>query len=168
MPSQPFGLSRYELRAAPRPLVLEAIEVEAAGRMAEAIARMDPWRTLAISPGQLAETFAQGDPQLHRWTIRHDQRDAGAVVIRHPWLYGPYLALLALTPEHQGAGIGGAVLDWMGNEARGTAGNIWACVSAFNARARQFYERHGFEAVGVLDDLVRPGFAEVLIRKRLT
>jgi ribosomal protein S18 acetylase RimI-like enzyme len=52
-------------------------------------------------------------------------------------------------------------------EARGTATNIWACVSGFNTRAQQFYEKHGFERMAVLDDLVRPGFAEVLIRKRL-
>jgi hypothetical protein len=41
------------------------------------------------------------------------------------------------------------------------------CASEFNARAIEFYERHGFDRVGAIPDLISPGFAELLLRKRL-
>ena len=40
-------------------------------------------------------------------------------------------------------------------------------VSGFNDRARAFYERHGFAPAATLDDLVRDGSCELLLRKRL-
>jgi hypothetical protein len=40
-------------------------------------------------------------------------------------------------------------------------------VSGFNARTRAFYERHGFALAATLDDLVRDGSRELLLRKRL-
>jgi ribosomal protein S18 acetylase RimI-like enzyme len=49
----------------------------------------------------------------------------------------------------------------------GQVGNLWLCVSAFNSRAIAFYERQGFQPVADLPDLVTPGFAELLMRKRL-
>ena len=101
----------------------------------------------------------------------------GAVCIRHPWLRGPYLELLAVLPGHQGAGIGAAILDWMAAEVTGPhirpapsgggANSLWVCTSTFNSRALAFYTAHGFEVVGELDGLVAPGFSEILLRKRL-
>jgi ribosomal protein S18 acetylase RimI-like enzyme len=168
MPKQPFSKPTYELRnTSGNRLALEPVNGSAATYLGNAMAKMDPWRTLQIGAAQLADALADGDDHLHRWAIRHGSACAGVVSIRSPWLYGPYLALLAVLPEHQAAGIGKAVLDWMESEARESATNLWACVSAFNARAQNFYERHGFERVAVLDDLIRTGFGEVLIRKRL-
>jgi diamine N-acetyltransferase len=168
MPRRPFGEPSYKLRDAPGSrLTLDPMDKAAAAYLADAMAKMDPWRTLQISAARLADSLADGDDHLHRWAIRQGPACAGVVSIRSPWLYGPYLALLAVLPEHQAAGIGKAVLDWMESEARESATNLWACVSAFNTRAQSFYERHGYERMAVLDDLVRAGFGEVLIRKRL-
>jgi GNAT superfamily N-acetyltransferase len=169
MSAKPFGKSRYDLRdARGRSLTLQPIDKPAATYLADAMASMAPWRTLQISAARLANAFAEGDDHLHQWAIRDGSACAGVVSIRSPWLYGPYLSLLAVLPGHQAGGIGAVILEWMEHEVRGTAPNIWACVSAFNSRAQKFYERHGFERTAMLDDLIRPGFAEVLIRKRLT
>jgi ribosomal protein S18 acetylase RimI-like enzyme len=89
------------------------------------------------------------------------------VGIRYPWLYGPYLAMLAVFPAYQRAGIGSAILQWIEGEAKATSANVWACVSSFNIRAGSFYERHGYQQVGTLEDLLQDGFAERLLRKRL-
>lgn len=169
MQRQAFKGRAYELRKPGQGrLSLEPVDASIAPKLAQAIAAIDPWRTLGIEAARLGDSLLASDDHLHRWVICRDGAHAGAVMIRSPWLFGPYLALLAVLPGHQGAGVGAAVLDWMELEARGTATNIWACVSGFNTRAQQFYEKHGFERMAVLDDLVRPGFAEVLIRKRLT
>jgi len=39
-------------------------------------------------------------------------------------------------------------------------------VSSFNTEARRFYERQGFAEVALLPDLIKPGFDEVLMRRR--
>ena len=42
---------------------------------------------------------------------------------------------------------------------------MYLCVSDFNSGARRFYQRLGYEEVGMLRDLLLPGKAEVLMRK---
>jgi ribosomal protein S18 acetylase RimI-like enzyme len=49
----------------------------------------------------------------------------------------------------QGAGVAQALMDWVLAEARRRgAGQLFLSVFIDNRRARRFYERHGFEAVG--------------------
>ncbi len=93
---------------------------------------------------------------------------AGGMIIRDPWLVGPYLQTIALLPSHQSRGIGRLMLGWF--EARAAlAGhrNIWLCVSAFNVEAQTFYQSHGWSHAAELADLIRDGDGEMLMRKRL-
>ena len=88
------------------------------------------------------------------------------VLVRDPWLKGPYLELLALLPPFQNQGIGSGILAWLEREALVQAArNLWVCASSFNARALRFYERHGFAPAAVLPGLVADGFDEILLRK---
>ena len=128
---------------------------------------MDPWRTLGIASSGLVASLLQHDHGAFKRALWFNGHCAGVVRIQDPWLYGPYLALLAILPGHQRAGLGAAVLQWMDFEVRGSSNNIWACVSSFNSEALKFYERHGFETVGVIPDLLKSGFSEILIRKQL-
>jgi len=133
-----------------------------------ALSRIDPWLTLGTGPEALSSFLTREDPHCFRHAIRHGEAVAGVVAIRNPWLYGPYLNLLAVLPPYQASGVGAAVLQWMAAEAGETASNLWVCVSKFNTRALRFYERHGFQFTAELQGLVRPDFAELLLRKRLT
>ena len=66
----------------------------------------------------------------------------------------------------RGTGVGSALLihaEQYFPEAR----HIFLCVSSFNARARQLYERRGYTAVGELKDYVIEGASEILMHKRL-
>jgi GNAT superfamily N-acetyltransferase len=110
--------------------------------------------------------LASDDDGVRRYVIDVGGVTAGAAAVRYPWLKGPYLELLALLPERQGQGIGAAVLSWLEDETRRNgARNLWACASRFNARALQFYRRHGFAETAVLPGLVAEGFDEILLRK---
>jgi ribosomal protein S18 acetylase RimI-like enzyme len=165
----PFDAPRYQVWQPPRgKLRLEAMTEAAAQPIADAMAEIDPWRTLGVGAETLAHGLLMKDDHLHRSAILHNDKLAGVVSVRNPWLFGPYLSLLAILPGHQQSGIGAAMLQWLEHEAGKSAGNVWACVSQFNHRARRFYARHGFEEIGVLGGLVRPEHDEVLIRKRLT
>ena len=129
---------------------------------------IDPWKRLETKAAGLKSYLLADDPHAHKRAIVHGGLVAGVVGVRSPWLFGPYLALLAVLPGHQGLGLGTAMLDWL--EAQGKAGeatNLWVCASSFNARAIAFYQTHGFATVGTLGDLVKPGFDEIFLRKRL-
>jgi ribosomal protein S18 acetylase RimI-like enzyme len=91
------------------------------------------------------------------------------IVVQDPFLHGPYLKLIGILPHFQGQSLGLRLLRWMESEARqAEARQLWLCVSTFNARARAFYERFGFEAVAILDKLASDASDELLMRKRLS
>ena len=142
---------------------LEPLTSEAAAAIAARLSDMDPWLRLGYHAEALRRYLTQDSPALTRWAIVQGGTRAGVVAVRHPWLRGPYLELLAVLPESQGRGLGRQVLDWLQREAAGE-GNLWVMVSAFNQHARLFYQRHGFAEIGSVPDLVRPGHDEVLMR----
>ena len=65
------------------------------------------------------------------------------------------LRQLYVDAEHHGAGVARALTDWAIAEAsRRGADELYLSVFVENHRARRFYERYGFEAVGRYDFVV--------------
>ena len=84
---------------------------------------------------------------------------------------GPAMLLdqLYVLKEHHGAGIAQALMDWALAEAarRGTA-QLFLTVFVDNHRARRFYDRYGFEAVGRYEFMVgNHADEDVIMRKML-
>ena len=76
---------------------------------------------------------------------------------------------LYVLKEHHGSGIARALMDWALEEARRRgAEELYLTVYVDNHRARRFYDRYGFEAVGRYDFMVG-GHADedIIMRKRL-
>lgn len=140
----------------------------AAAALGRELAAIPPWSTMTYPASGLTAFLTRRDDASRRFVIVSGGAVAGVLAIRWPWLMGPYLELLGLTPPFQGRGLGAAALDWMeGEAARAGARWLWLLASSFNARAIAFYERRGFARVAPLDDLVADGFTELLMRKRL-
>jgi GNAT superfamily N-acetyltransferase len=158
----PFELPHYDWDQ----LSIQALTSAEAACSAARLATQDPWLRLGYSLEGLQRYLTRPDPALHRFAIAANQTSAGVICVRFPWLLGPYLELVAIWPEQQGQGIGERLLAWLAAEAR-PARNLWATVSAFNTKARQFYARQGFHEAGCLPGLVRPEFDEILLRKVL-
>lgn len=168
-PASPaYGGERYELTLAGAAIAtLDKITPRDAELLGAAFASMEPWSGYGLSAEGLAAFLGRSEPGCVRFAIRHGGEIAGAIIVREPWLLGPYLQFLALLPGQQGKGLGKAALDWMASRApRGTR-NLWLCVTASNTLARAFYERHGFEHAAVLSDLVADGTDELLMRRRM-
>jgi ribosomal protein S18 acetylase RimI-like enzyme len=163
-PTRPFELRALELGRCALAAPPSAAEAEAIGAL---LAAMDPWATLGVTAAGLAAYLGRDDPALRRYAVRVEGAVAGVVCVRWPWLRGPYIELLGLAPTCQGRGIGAELLAWTEAEARKAGSNLWVAASSFNPRALEFYRRQGFVEVGLIEDLVRPGFDEVLLRKRL-
>lgn len=145
-----------------RPLHADEID-----HLATQLGDMDPWARLGYGAPALANYLGREDLALKRMVLERDGRPAGVLALRSPWLRGPYIELLAVMPDHQGGGLGRAMVEWAAFQAAGGQ-NLWACVSSFNASARLFYKRAGFDEVAPLPDLVAPGMDEILLRRRLT
>lgn len=127
------------------------------------LAELDPWLTLGYQPEKLRSYLLRPDTSLHRFLVSVSGREAGIVCCRYPWLFGPFLELLAVYPPFQNRGCGREILNWLEKPAAFT--NLWTTVSSFNLRALNFYYRSGFVEAGILPNLVRPGFDEILLRK---
>ena len=84
---------------------------------------------------------------------------------------GPALLLdqLYVLKEHHGAGIAHRLMDWGFEEARRRGAlQIFLTVFIDNHRARRFYDRYGFEAVGRYDFMVgNHADEDIIMRKRL-
>ena len=146
---------------------LEAMSPSVALALAPRIADIDPWRRLAVPAERLARQFTPA-PSVEIRLVAVAGAPAGAVVIRRNWLLGPYLQHLSVLPEAQGRGAGTAALALLDDIARSDGHkNVWLCVSGFNTGAAGFYRRHGFTAAADLQDLVRPGESEILMRRIL-
>jgi diamine N-acetyltransferase len=153
-----FAERRYLLRACS----LLPLTAELAEAAAHQLANLDPWLTLGYRPESLTRYLQRADASLHRFLVSSKQ-PAGVVCCRNPWLFGPFLEVLAVYPQFQNRGLGREILAWLENQV--ALGNLWTTVSSFNHRGLNFYTKCGFEKVAVLADLVRTGFDEFLLRK---
>jgi ribosomal protein S18 acetylase RimI-like enzyme len=137
--------------------------------LGEALAAMPPWSVIGWPAQRLIRAFQREQPSLHRFEVTEAGELAGIVTIQYPFLYGPYLQLLAILPGFQERNLGLRVLQWMESEALvAEERQLWLCVSTFNTGARAFYERFGFETVTVLEKLASDATDELLMRKRLS
>ena len=166
MTSTPFSAVPIELGSGGAPVTLVPLEPRSCRSLAAAIVAMEPWSVMKYPADRLAVFLASPDAGATRYLVRVGENEAGVVSVRHPWLKGPYLELLALLPEAQNRGIGSRVIAWFESTALShRARNLWVCASSFNARAVRFYERHGFARAVTLPGLVADGYDEVLLRK---
>ena len=167
---QPFHRSEYRLGpgVAGAETALKCATQADADILGPAITGMDPWARLALSAEQMTSFLAGSNEYLRCFSIWHGGKRAGVTVVRFPWLSGPYLNLLAVLPAFQQRGVGCAALAWMEAEARGAGSrNCFLCVSAFNTAAQGFYRRNGYSDAALLDELIKDGEDEILMRKRL-
>lgn len=84
--------------------------------------------------------------------------------------HGPALLLdqLYVLKEHHGSGIAQTLMDWALEEAsRRGAAQLFLTVFIDNHRARRFYDRYGFEAVGRYDFMVGNHADEDIIMRKI-
>jgi GNAT superfamily N-acetyltransferase len=145
---------------------LVGLEPAVAPQLAAAIVAMPPWSAMDYPADAMARFLAMAGDGASRYLIEVDGAEAGAVAVRHPWLKGPYLELLALLPPFQHRGIGAGIMSWFEQAGRGLgARNLWVCASSFNDGALRFYQRHGFRPAATLPGLVAESYDEILLRK---
>ncbi len=80
-----------------------------------------------------------------------------------------YLKQLGVDAAVRGHGIGTALLDSTEQRAlEDGQHDLFLLVSDFNVAAQRFYQGHGYAQVGILQDYVVPGIAELIYRKHFS
>lgn len=149
-------------------VTLVRLPVSVATELGNAFAAIDPWASYPYPAASLASYFAQGDHSSPRLTVQVDEQTVGVIGLRLNWLRGPYLQFLGFLPLYQNMGLGSMALSWIDAQTRACGQhNVFVAASDFNASALRFYERHGFERIGILKGLVREDRDEVLLHKKL-
>jgi len=167
MTSTLFSAPPIELgRAASGPVRLVPLKPGSCASLASGIAAMEPWSVMNYPAETLSAFLLKPGGGVSCYVVSVNGEEAGVVSVRHPWLKGPYLELLALLPQAQDQGIGSSIMAWFESAAlQHRARNLWVCASSFNARGLRFYERHGFTRAATLPSLVADGYDEILLRK---
>lgn len=130
------------------------------------MASSEPWITL----GRTVESCRRvcGNPDYPMYVAHAGGRPAGFALVNRRGVVGsPYLATLAVAPEHRGQGIGSRLVRHVEDVYRGEAVHLFICVSSFNTRARELYRRLGYAQVGELPDYFISGASELLLHKRI-
>src|SRR4029077_16216402 len=102
MTSSPFSAPPIELgRVAGGSVRLLPLEHGSCASLAAGIAPIEPWSVMNYPAETLAVVLARSDEAVTRYVVSVNAEEAGVVSVRHPWLKGPYLELLALLPQAQ-------------------------------------------------------------------
>jgi diamine N-acetyltransferase len=147
-------------------MTIESLQPRDVGELSRALALMDPWLKLDYKPEALAFYLLRADPALKRYSVTVTGKVSGVLSVRFPWLFGPFIELIALFDGSRGMGYGRQLIDWIIGYFPPSP-NLWATVSSFNLDAQVFYRSTGFEQITILEDLIKPGWHEILLRKRL-
>ena len=78
-----------------------------------------------------------------------------------------YVMLIGVDPDSQSHGVGVSLMEAAEKEMFKTNADIFLLVSDFNVAAQRFYQRLGYQQVGVLVNYVLDGVNELIFRKHL-
>jgi len=166
----PFASETSLIRAAADhpEITLARMTTEDATIIGTGLAEIDPWTRLDFAGERFANFLAADGDGAFRFKILFGAERAGAVVVRFPWLSGPYLNILGILPAFSAPRSRCARTHLARKRVTSVAArSIWLCVSSFNVGARAFYERNGYRVAAQLDDLINDGKNEMLMRKKI-
>ncbi|MDE3050785.1 MAG: GNAT family N-acetyltransferase [Nitrospirota bacterium] len=145
--------------------IVRPMTAEDRAAVIELLAGSDPWKRLGYQAGDWDIYFTPLPQGRDSYVVDQNGNVAGIAIVRQKFLLGDYLELLAVADWARGKGLGGKLLGHIEPIVFGRATNLFACVSDFNAQARAFYKKQGYQEIGPMPNFLIPGSAEILLRK---
>jgi ribosomal-protein-alanine N-acetyltransferase len=130
---------------------------------ASMMTRTDPWITLGMDYGQCLKAFDGDCKEIY--VARSGGEIEGFVILQVCGTFSGYIQTICISENHRGKGIGTRLIGFCEKRTLEFSPNIFICVSSFNKGAHDLYRRLGFELVGILENFVKEGFDELLLRK---
>jgi ribosomal protein S18 acetylase RimI-like enzyme len=129
------------------------------------LAGSEPWKKLGYTDADWRKLFDPLPAGREGFVIETNGTVAGFALLRPKFLMGDYLELLVIAPSARGKGLGSVLLKYVEDIVFARMKNLFACVSDFNAEARKFYQKNGYQEIGPMPNFLIPGSAEILLRK---
>jgi ribosomal protein S18 acetylase RimI-like enzyme len=77
----------------------------------------------------------------------------------------PYLNLISIKPDYRGKGIGQQMMAYFEDVICAEYSRFFLIVASFNPDAKRFYERLGYQQIGVIPGLYREHITEYIMMK---
>src|SRR5437660_8292391 len=136
-----------------------------ARRCAAMMSSTEPWITLRRN---FDESLAiVNDPTGEVYVAVEDARVLGFIILMMRAVFSGYIRTVCVDDAARGSGLGTQLVQFAEERIFRETPNVFLCVSSFNPRARQLYERLGYEFVGELKDYLTRGASEFLMRKTI-
>jgi ribosomal-protein-alanine N-acetyltransferase len=123
----------------------------------------DPWITLDMNYDQCLQAFEGISKEIY--VIRFHDEIIGFVIIQISGTFAGYIQTICISKDYRGKGYGKKLLQFCEERILRISPNVFICVSSFNKGAIRLYYDFGFKLVGELDNFVKEGFSELLLRK---
>lgn len=150
-------MEKYSFKLENRPEVF--------AKCAEMMDSSDPWITLEMTYEQCLKAFDGECKEIY--VLENGQQIAGFVILQMCGTFKGYIQTLVVNEGFRGRGLAKLLLKHCEERILQESPNLFICVSAFNEVAKKIYLDFGFRQVGVLEDLVKKGFDELLLRKSI-
>ena len=127
------------------------------------MSRSDPWITMGLGYNQCLKAFDGTEKEIYALEIGKEV--AGFVILQIGGTFKGYIQTICVDETYRGRGFGNKLLQFCEARIQKISPNIFICVSSFNKGAIRLYEKFGFKRVGELENFVKNGFTELLLRK---
>lgn len=135
-------------------------EVQACAAM---MAASDPWITLGMEYNECLLAFE--GPSKECYALQTGEAIAGFVILQMSGSFKGYIQTLCISSRHRGQGYGTRLLQFCEERISAVSPNMFICISSFNSGALKLYKDFGFKPVGELENFVKQGYTEILLRK---
>ena len=125
--------------------------------------KTDPWITLGMNYDQCIKAFEGLCKEIY--IMRSENVIAGFVILQVCGTFSGYIQTICINEAFRGRGLGTKLLLFCEERILEFSPNIFICVSSLNKRAMKLYYEFGFKLVGELDNFVKDGLSELLLRK---
>ena len=123
----------------------------------------DPWITLGVNYSQCLNAFEGDCKEVYIVSFANDI--IGFVILQVCGTFSGYIQTICIREDCRGQGLGTMLLEFCEQRILKFSPNVFICVSSFNNEAIRLYYEFGFKLVGELDNFVKEGFTELLLRK---
>ena len=127
------------------------------------MSKTDPWITLEMNYDQCLKAFDGSCKEIY--VLETENQIAGFVILQVCGTFSGYIQTICIGEDYRGKGFGTKLLQFCEDRILKFSPNVFICVSSFNKGATRLYYDFGFKLVGELDNFVKEGFTELLLRK---
>jgi ribosomal-protein-alanine N-acetyltransferase len=127
------------------------------------MSKTDPWITLGMNYDQCLKAFDGTFKEIY--LAEYEKEIAGFVIIQVCGTFSGYIQTICISEAYRNKGFGSTLLQFCEERILKFSPNVFICVSSFNKRAAKLYYDFGFKLIGELDNFVKDGFSELLLRK---